>query len=168
MSERQFPAEYGRQMVELLRVNVRPRITATKPSVNYVWLESGSSPRIAVVDDLVEARPRLQNTSAVSRELTRASERLQRADPGLAGRSVTAQVTMRVSEEGMPEEPMLSQSTGNVQIDREVFGVAHSMRFAPASLNGYAVKVLVQLPVTLTFHQPQPQPQPGMPATPRP
>jgi hypothetical protein len=168
MGERQFPVEYGRQMVELLRANVRPRIAATKPSVNYVWLQSGSSPRIAVDEALVEARPRLQNTSAVSRELSRASERLQRANPGLAGRSVTAQVAMRVSEEGVPEDPRLSQSTGNIQIDREIMGVAHTMRFAPANLSGYTVKVLVQLPITLTFPQAPQQPQPGMPPPPRP
>lgn len=168
MSERQFPAEYGRRMVELLRANVRPRTISSKPAVNYVWMESGSSPRIAVVADLVEVRPRLQNTATVTRELSRASERLVRANPGLAGRSVTAQVAMRVTEEGMPEEPRLAQSTGSIEIDREIIGVARSMRFAPASLNGYPVKVLVQLPVTLTFQQPQPQPQPGMPVPARP
>ena len=166
VSERHFPAEYGRQMVELLRANVRPRVAATRPSVNYVWLQSGSSPRIAVEEGLVEVRPRLQNTSAVTRELSRASERLQRSNPGLAGRSVTASVSMRVTQEGVPEEPRLSQSTGNIQIDREIIGVAHSMRFAPASLNGYPVSVLIELPITLAFNPPQQPPQPAFPPRP--
>jgi hypothetical protein len=165
ISERQFPAEYGRQMVELLRANVRPRVAATKPSVNYVWLQSGSSPRIALEELLVEVRPRLQNTGAVTRELARASERLQRSNPGLAGRSVTARVSMRVSEDGVPEEPRLGQSTGSIPIDREIMGVAQLMRFAPASLSGYAVKSLVQLPITLTF--PPQQSQPASPRVPR-
>jgi len=156
MSERQFPAEYGRRMVELLRASVRPRITATKLTVNYVWLQSGSSPRIAVEEDLVEARPRLANTATISRELTRAVGRLQQSDPGLAGRNLTAQVAMMVSEEGVPEEPRIERSTGNVYVDREVIAVARSMRFFPASLSGYTVRVLVQIPVTLVFPEPRP------------
>lgn len=155
MSERQFPAEYGRRMVELLRANVRPRIAATKPSVNHVWLQSGSSPRIEVQLALVEARPKLSNTATISRAMTTVAERLQQANPGLAGSQLTVEVSMLVSDEGVPEEPKILRSSGNFAVDRDLVTLARSMRFTPATVDGYAVKVHVRVPVTIIIPQPR-------------
>jgi TonB family protein len=153
-----FPAEYGRQMVEMLRAHVRPRITSARESWNTVWLQSGSSPKIAVLSNAVEVKPALVNTADISRELQRVSQRLQRLDPGLAGQQRTAGVSMRVSEEGVPEEPTVRRSTGSFQIDREILNVARLMRFSPATVNEYPVRVFVQIPITVVFTEQRPAP----------
>ena len=156
ISRRYFPAEYGRQMVEILRTHVRPRITATKETWYTVWLQSGSSPKIALLPELTEVRPVLANGPAIVRALDFASQRLQEARPELAGRRLTARVTMRVTDEGLTEALRLNMGTGDPHTDREILTIARSLRFTPASLEGHPVTVLATLPITISIPRPEP------------
>ncbi|HEX8209183.1 MAG TPA: energy transducer TonB [Longimicrobium sp.] len=164
ISRTHFPQEYGQQMVELLRAHVRPRITTGKEEWNTVWLQSGRSPKIVAIPAVVTVRPRVANTAVVTRELTRVSQRLQQLNSTLAGRQFTAGVSMLVSEEGVPEEPRIERSTGDVQIDREILNVARMMRFTPGMVEEYPVKITVQIPISLVFPLPSVAPN----GTPRP
>jgi TonB family protein len=90
----------------------------------------------------------------VARELGFVVQRMLQTRPGLAGRRATAQVRMRVSETGLPESSVLERSTGDSEMDRAIISVARTMRFSPARLDEYPVRVLVTVPVTLVFPDP--------------
>ncbi len=154
ISDRLIPAEFGRAMAALLRAHVRPSLDPARESEQRVWIQSGPTPKIAVIADIVEARPQLSNRGSVGTALAGSVQRLLRERPYLAERRVSSIVSMRVSEDGKPENPVLRQTTGEPEIDREILIIARTMRFVPATLDGYPVKVTVTVPVNLQFPAP--------------
>jgi TonB family protein len=161
VSTRLIPAEYGRTMAALLRTHVAPRLATPRESLQRVWLQSGPSPRIQVLGSAVEARPILNNRLVVARELESVVLRILQTRPGLAGRRFPAEVRMRVTETGLPESAALVRSTSDYEIDRALITVARTMRFSPARLDEYPVKVLVVVPIILHFPETQ-QPATGV------
>lgn len=155
------PAEYARTMAALLRAHVKPSISTTRESWQRVWLQSGATPKIAVLDDGLEVRPQMNNRVAVGRELNSAVQRLLQIRPDLAGREFTGTVSMRVTEDGLPTNSLIRRSTGVPDVDRAIIAVARTMRFSPARLDEYPVSVIVQVPVTLHFPAAQAQPAAG-------
>jgi TonB family protein len=153
-SARLIPAEYGRTMAALLRAHVAPRLARPRETFQRVWLQSGPTPKIEVLGNAVAVRPDINNRGVVARELGFVVQRLLQARPGLAGRRATAQVRMRVSDAGLPESSVLERSTGDSEMDRAIISVARTMRFSPARLDEYPVRVLVTVPITLVFPDP--------------
>lgn len=152
VSERMAPAEWARAMTAILRAHIRPSFRqGSAGSSHVVWLVSGSEPRITLVNELVERRPALANTTAVTRELSDVSKRLLEMNSIFSGRRYTAQVSMRVTETGEPLVPVIRRSSQDVRVDREILLVARHMRFVPATVEGYPVRVLVSLPITIQF-----------------
>jgi TonB family protein len=151
---RLIPAEYGRTMAALLRTHVAPRLATPRETFQRVWLQSGPTPKIEVLGNAVAVRPDINNRGVVARELGFVVQRLLQTRPGLAGRRATAQVRMRVSDAGLPESSVLERSTGDSEMDRAIITVARTMRFSPARLDEYPVRVLVTVPITLVFPDP--------------
>jgi TonB family protein len=152
ISERMAPTEWARAMTVILRAHVRPSYHQGRAGSSHVlWLVSGSEPRITLLNDLVERRPALANTTAVTRELSDVSKRLVGMNPIFSGRRYTAQVSVRVTETGEPLIPVIRRSSQDVRVDREILLVARHMRFVPATVEGYPVRVLVSVPITIQF-----------------
>ncbi|HEX8359971.1 MAG TPA: energy transducer TonB [Longimicrobium sp.] len=161
VSARLIPAEYGRTMAALLRTHVAPRLATPRETFQRVWLQSGPTPKIEVLGNAVAVRPDINNRSVVAAELGLAVQRLLATRPGLAGRRATAQVRIRVSDAGLPESSVVERSTGDPAMDRAIIAVARRMRFSPARLDEYPVKVLVTVPITLVFPDPLMLPSAG-------
>ena len=159
---RAFPAEYGRTMSELLRAHVKPSIPTRRETWQRVWLQSGPTPKIAVLGGAVEARPTLNNRGVVGRELNAAVQRLLQIRPGLTGQQVTGEVTMRVTEDGRATDALLRRSTGDSEVDREILSVARFMRFSPARIDGYPVSSMIRVPISFVFTGPMDQPPAGV------
>lgn len=144
-----IPPVWGDTIAAILRRHVAPRLPTRKPVVEYVWLVSGPSPRIAVIDDMVEVRPQLLNDWEVTRTIESLAARIGASRAYDRGREFRAILSMRVDQRGMPEAPSLARSSGNVEINRELVALAAKMRFQPAQLSGYPVKVIVSIPITI-------------------
>ncbi len=158
-----MPAEWGGTIAALLRQHVAPRLSARKGASEIVWLVSGATPRIAVIDAAVEARPRLQNTAQMARELDALAQRLVLRAPYLGGGSYTAEVAAAVDGHGIPLAPYLVRRSADPEINREMLEIAKKMRFSPALLEGYPVKVLVQIPLTVVLPAPPGETSTGRP-----
>lgn len=98
------------------------------------------------------------NGSLIARQLREVASRLTGAYG--AGTEFVAVVSMRVEETGMPVAPIIYRSTGQPPVDREILTIAGKMRFQPAQLSGYPVKVLISQPINLVI------PGPSVPAGP--
>ena len=146
-----IPPVWGDTIAAILRRHVSPRLTTRKPVVEYVWLVSGPSPRIAVMDDLVEVRPQLLNGPEVQRAVEALATKLSGTSLYARGREFRAVLTVRVNHQGLPEAPSLLRNSGNVEVNREIVALAARMRFQPAQLSGYPVTVLVSLPITIVI-----------------
>jgi TonB family protein len=151
MSDFVIPPVWGDSISKILRRHVLPRITTRKPVVENVWLVSGPSPRIAVVDDFVEVKPVLLNGLEVARSVETIATRLAESGMYARGREFRATLSVRVNEQGGAEAPSLLRSSGNLEVNREIVALAAKMRFQPAQLSGYPVAVLVSIPVTISI-----------------
>jgi hypothetical protein len=151
-----IPPVWGDTIAAILRRHVSPRLTTRKPIVEYVWLVSGPSPRIAVMDDPVELRPQLLNGPEVTRAVEALATKLSRTSLDARGREFRAILTVRVNQQGAPEAPLLFRSSGSVAVDREIVALAALMCFQPARLWEYPVRVLVSMPITIVVPPSEP------------
>jgi len=93
----------------------------------------------------VEERPALRNGSQVQAALVRNYPPLLR-DAGVGG---TVQIQMVVNEDGTPDPATVEIiSTDHEQFADAARRVVERMRFRPAKVNGQAVKVRIQIPIT--------------------
>lgn len=153
-----IPEEWGATVAALLRRHTAPRLATGKSSSQVVALVTGASPKIEVLREVTEVKPVLLNGSLIARQLREVASRLVGAYG--AGTEFVAVVSMRVDETGVPVAPIIYRSTGQPAVDREILTVAGRMRFQPALVAGYPVKVLTSLPVSLVI------PGPSVPAGP--
>lgn len=152
ISEKLFPAEWGAQIAALLRRHAAPKLASAKEAHEVVWLVSGPSPVIQVVENVTEVKPVLLSGSHAARQLSEVAKRLSGAYG--AGTEFDAVVSMRVDPTGTVAAATIQRSTGQPAVDREILLVAGRMRFQPGQVAGYPVTVLVSLPVSLVIPGP--------------
>ncbi|HEX8359972.1 MAG TPA: energy transducer TonB [Longimicrobium sp.] len=146
-------AEYATALAELLRAHTKTRIAPGEGHGEYVWLRSGSAPRVDVAEDLSEQHPELRNQAEIRGVLGRASRRLVASRQDLVGYQTTGVVSFRIGEDGVPSAVEVIRGTEDPDIVRELVAIAEAMRFIPAEIEGIPVAVLVQIPITLELRR---------------
>jgi TonB family protein len=123
---------------------LRPYVAASAAPSEHMHglLVPGDSPRIGPVQLSHECRPQLMNQGHISRRL----EELAR-EPGLRGGQ--AMLWLKVDVEGRITEARLRRSSGQGALDAALMEVARESRFRPATLEGYAVPVWIQIPFAI-------------------
>ncbi len=123
-----------------------------------IWLQSGPTPVIALIEDHADVDPELTNRDSVSRVLGELTQTLLQARPDLAGREVAFTLHVSVSADGVPTDALVLPTTGDLWLDCELSSIITAMRFAPATLQGYPVEDGISLPVTLKFESAEVRP----------
>jgi TonB family protein len=133
-------------VVAVLRRLVAPRLA----SRDYKWLnvrvQWGAAPTVASFTPRRERRPEIQNRSTIARALENVGSRFAYA---LRPQGESIVLRILVDEEGAPIDVVASRLTGLPELDRAVMEVAHRVRFRPAMIDDYPMRVWTELPINV-------------------
>jgi TonB family protein len=151
-----LPASYAAPVAAAIRARLRPQAPSRSPV--RTWIRAVAGPQARVDRPrLHENQPQLLNRSAITQQLSWAAaaqqQRVGRFPPG----GYEARVRFRVLADGTPQAQGVSvtQSSGDVDVDREAVDVVQRMRFRPATVEGVPVNVWVELPIRFQVQAPR-------------